>query len=119
MSLGSLISGMAFGNSGTTLAHALSYPFSNRGVPHGEAVAMVLPYAMEFNNPDSAFLEEVRKIVKVIKPRWDSDWDIEKMAEEIMGDEKHLSNNPREVVFDNVFKMLEEIKEELQERRLA
>jgi len=119
MSLGSLMSGMAFGNSGTTLAHALSYPFSNRGVPHSEAVAMVLPYAMEFNSSDSAFLEEVRKIVKIVKPRWDSDWDIEKMAEEVMGDEKHLSNNPREVVFDNVFKMLQGIKEELQQRRLA
>ena len=53
MALGSLIAGMAFGNSGTALAHALSYPLSNEGIPHGEAVAMVLPYALEFNGFDA------------------------------------------------------------------
>ena len=52
MALGSLMAGMAFGNSRTALAHALSYPLSNEGIPHGEAVAMVLPYALEFNGFD-------------------------------------------------------------------
>jgi alcohol dehydrogenase class IV len=52
MALGSLMAGMAFGNSGTALAHALSYTLSNEGIPHGEAVAMVLPYALEFNGFD-------------------------------------------------------------------
>lgn len=119
MSLGSLMSGMAFGNSGTTLAHALSYPFSNRGVPHGEAVAIALPHAIEFNRSDFASAEELREIVKIIKPRWDSDWDIEEMAKEVMGDEKHLGNNPREVAFEDILKIFREMKEELQERRLV
>ena len=35
MALGSLMAGMAFGNSGTALCHALSYPLSNEVIPHG------------------------------------------------------------------------------------
>ena len=32
---GAMLSGIGFGNSSTTLGHALSYVFSNEGVPHG------------------------------------------------------------------------------------
>ncbi len=119
MSLGSLMAGMAFGNSGTTLGHALSYPLSNRGVPHGQAIAMVLPYALEFNNSALAFVEGLRELIKIIKPRWSPDWDIEEMTEEVMDDEKHLANNPREVTFEDVFHIFEKMEEELQERQTA
>ncbi|MFC1864775.1 iron-containing alcohol dehydrogenase family protein [Chloroflexota bacterium] len=119
MCLGSLMAGMAFGNSGTTLGHALSYPLSNRGVPHGEAVAMVLPYAMEFNRSDFAFVERLREIVKIMKPKWDSDWDIKQMAEEVMADKKHLTNNPRDVTSADVLMIFEKMKEEFQERQTA
>ena len=37
--LGSLISGLGFGNCSTTLGHALSYVFSNEGYSHGHALA--------------------------------------------------------------------------------
>ncbi len=116
MSLGSLMAGVAFGNAGTAFAHALSYPLSNRTVPHGEAVAMVLPYALEFNRADSAFVETVREAVKVIEPRWSPDWNIEEMVKEVMADERHLSNNPAEVVFNDVLKIFEGMKEAFQER---
>ncbi len=118
MSLGSLISGMAFANSGTTLAHALSYPLSNRGVPHGEAVAMFLPYALEFNGSAITFIEELRGIVKTIKPEWCPDWDIEEMAKEVMDDKRHLASNPREVKFEDVIGIFENMKREFQKRHL-
>ena len=40
----SLITGLAFSNTQTTLCHAVSYPLTIRwGVPHGQAVAITLP----------------------------------------------------------------------------
>lgn len=119
MSLGSLMAGIAFGNAGTALTHALSYPLSNRTVPHGEAVAMVLPYALEFNRADFAFVRVVREAVKVIEPKWNPHWNIEEMVKEVMEDERHLGNNPREVVFQDVLKIFGEMEEAFQERQMA
>jgi alcohol dehydrogenase class IV len=112
LSLGSLMAGMAFGNSGTTLGHALSYPLSNRGIPHGEAVAMVLPYALEFNGSDPAFAKKLRKFVRTIELRWDPRWDAHEMAAEVMEDKRHLGNNPVEVTFADVLGIFEKMKNE-------
>jgi len=112
LSLGSMMAGMAFGNSGTTLGHALSYPLSNRGVPHGEAVAMVLPYALEFNGSDPAFAKKLRKFVRTIELRWDPRWDAHAMAAEVMEDKRHLGNNPVEVTFKDVLGIFEKMKNE-------
>jgi len=52
MALGSLISGMAFANAGLGAAHGLSHPLGARkGIPHGVACAILLPWVMEFNMP--------------------------------------------------------------------
>jgi alcohol dehydrogenase class IV len=112
LSLGSMMAGMAFGNSGTTLGHALSYPLSNRGVPHGEAVAMVLPYALEFNSSDLAFAKKLRKFVRTIELQWDARWDANEMAAEVMEDKRHLGNNPVEVTFEDVLGIFEKMKNE-------
>jgi len=112
LSLGSMMAGMAFGNSGTTLGHALSYPLSNRGVPHGEAVAMVLPYALEFNGSDLAFAKKLRKFVRTIELQWDARWDANEMAAEVMEDKRHLGNNPVEVTFEDVLGIFEKMKNE-------
>jgi len=112
LSLGSLIAGMAFGNSGTTLGHALSYPLSNRGISHGEAVATVLPYALEFNGSDPAFAKNLRRLVRTIEFRWDQTWDADEMAAEVMEDTRHLGNNPAEVTFEDVLGIFEKIKNE-------
>lgn len=119
MSLGSLMAGMAFGNSGTTLGHALSYPLSNRGVPHGMAVAMALPHALEFNGAEAGFVSEVKEVTKLTEPRWDMEWNIYDMTREVMDDERHLANNPREVTFEGVVRIFEKMKGELQERQTA
>jgi alcohol dehydrogenase class IV len=112
LSLGSLVAGMAFGNSGTTLGHALSYPLSNRGMPHGEAVAMALPYALEFNGSDPAFAKQLRKLVRAIEFQWDPSWDAHEMAAEVMEDKRHLGNNPVEVTFKDVLGIFEKMKNE-------
>ena len=111
MALGSLIAGVAFGNSGTALAHALSYPLSNEGIPHGEAVAMVLPYALEFNDFDAGVIKEVKGILRNLKFGKEVKGVIEEMARIVMEDKKHLSNNPREVTYEDVVNIYEKIKE--------
>ena len=107
MALGSLMAGMAFGNSGTALGHALSYAMSNRGVPHGQSIAMALPYVLEFNGTDPSFTVTLRQIVSLTGPQWSADWDIAEMTAEVMADERHLANNPREVTDDDVRRMFE------------
>jgi len=50
--LGSLAAGCAFGTAGTAAAHALQYPVGNAThTAHGDGVASLLPYVMEFNRP--------------------------------------------------------------------
>ena len=112
MALGSLMAGMAFGNSGTALAHALSYPLSNEGIPHGEAVAMVLPYALEFNGFDVGVIKEVKEIIRELKLEREIKGNIEEMAKVVMGDKKHLSNNPREVTYEDIVNIYEKIRSE-------
>jgi len=50
MSEGSLLSGLAFSNTHTTICHSLSYPMTARfGVPHGQAVSITLPEFLPWN----------------------------------------------------------------------
>lgn len=50
MSLGSLLSGMAFSNTKSTICHSVSYPMTAHfGIPHGHAVALTLPSFLEYS----------------------------------------------------------------------
>jgi alcohol dehydrogenase class IV len=50
--MGALAAGCAFGTAGTAAAHALQYPVGNlTHTAHGDGVASLLPYVMEFNRP--------------------------------------------------------------------
>jgi 1,3-propanediol dehydrogenase/alcohol dehydrogenase len=50
MAEGSLMAGMAFGNSGLGIAHGISHPLGYHfHIPHGVANAMLLPKALKFN----------------------------------------------------------------------
>ncbi len=51
MLLGSFFGGLALTIAGTTAVHALSYPLGKRGVPHGVANGMLLPWILEYNLP--------------------------------------------------------------------
>ena len=50
MSWGSLLAGLAFSNTATTICHAVSYPMTAHfNVPHGQAVALTLPSFFEYS----------------------------------------------------------------------
>jgi alcohol dehydrogenase len=50
MSLGSLLSGLAFSNTKTTICHSVSYPITAHfNVSHGQAVALTLPIFLEYS----------------------------------------------------------------------
>jgi malonic semialdehyde reductase len=106
--LGSLICGLGFGNSSTTLGHALSYVYSNEGYSHGHALAHTTKIAHKFNK--SKFYERFKKIVeklefvpiKISTPLKDA-------VKTILQDRKHLDNNPREITKENLIDMLKEI----------
>ncbi len=102
MSLGSLLAGMAFGNSGTSLCHALSYPLTNLGIPHGQAVSAMLPGALKFNGFDASIIAELRELTFSVGLTAGADGDPREMAEVVMRDTRHLGNNPREVAFEDV-----------------
>jgi alcohol dehydrogenase class IV len=110
MALASLMAGMAFGNSGTTLAHALAYPLSNRGIPHREAVAIMLPPALEFNGFKKESILS-REIIRDIGLPMSFKGNAHAMAAEVMEDERHLSNNPREVTFEDVVRIYQTVEE--------
>jgi alcohol dehydrogenase class IV len=112
MALGSLAAGIAFGNSGTSLCHAMSYPLSNEGIPHGEAVATMLPAVLEFNNFDVEIARQIRELLLRLNMMAKFRSDIRYMAEVVMKDSHHLDNNPRKVSFDDVVAIYRKVQEE-------
>jgi malonic semialdehyde reductase len=108
---GAMLSGIGFGNSSTTLGHALSYVFSNEGVPHGYALSSCTTVAHRFNN--SIYYERFKKICQKLKfeplilkqPR-------DQAADVIMPDRGHLDNNPITITKENIIYCLEKITKE-------
>ena len=105
---GAMLSGIGFGNASTTLGHALSYAFSNEGVPHGYALSSCTTVAHKFNK--STYYERFKRIcqklkfepIKLKKP-------LDQAADDIMPDRGHLDNNPIPVTKQDVIECLEEI----------
>ena len=87
---------------GTTLGHALSYPLSNRGISHGLSVAIVLPYLMKINRFDADHADELKSLRRKYCVIPEIDWDIKEMAAEVAADERHLSNNARDVTLKEI-----------------
>ena len=64
--MGSLAAGCAFGTAGTAAAHAIQYPVGNAThTAHGDGVASLLPYVMEFNRP--ACVESFAQIARMLR----------------------------------------------------
>ncbi|MDY6944282.1 MAG: iron-containing alcohol dehydrogenase [Pseudomonadota bacterium] len=64
--LGALAAGCAFGTAGTAAAHALQYPVGNAThTAHGDGVATLLPYVMEYNRP--ACVDSFAQIARALK----------------------------------------------------
>lgn len=106
---GSMLSGMGFGNSSTTLGHALSYVFSNEGVPHGYSLSSCTTIAHKFNK--SKFYGRFKEIVEKLGfDRLDLRADVSDAADVVMTDRGHLDPNPIPVSKNDVIECLEAIK---------
>jgi len=93
---GAMISGLGFGNSSTTLGHALSYVFSNEGISHGHALAFTTKIAHKFN--ESQFYERFKFLVEKLNFSPISlNLDVNDAAQLIQLDRKHLDYNPKNV----------------------
>ena len=106
--LGSLLSGLGFGNSSTTLGHGLSYVYSNDGFSHGHALAFTTAVSHEFNN--SIFYKRFLKLVKKLNFQpIHLNQNLVDAANLIMTDKKHLDPNPRVVTKNTIIELLEKI----------
>jgi len=106
---GSLLDGLGFGNSSTTLGHALSYVFSNEGYSHGHALAFTTTLSHRFNK--SIFFSRFQKLVKKLNfEKIQLKLNVEEASELILKDKKHLDNNPRLVTKKDIILLLNIIK---------
>jgi succinate semialdehyde reductase len=108
--MGSLISGLGFGNSSTTLGHAISYVFSNEGYSHGHALAFTTTASHFFNN--SVFYSRFKKLVEKLdfKPIFLKQ-DLNIASEIILKDKKHLDRNPIPVDKKDIIELLIKINQ--------
>lgn len=105
---GAMLSGIGFGNSSTTLGHALSYVFSNEGVPHGYALSSCTTVAHKFNN--SIYYKRFKEIAQKFKfEPLKLKQPLDAAADVIMPDKGHLDNNPIPISKPDVVKCLEEV----------
>ncbi|HSE99371.1 MAG TPA: iron-containing alcohol dehydrogenase [Nitrososphaeraceae archaeon] len=105
---GAMLSGIGFGNSSTTLGHALSYVFSNEGVPHGYSLSSCTTVAHKFN--ESIFYDRFKRICQKLKfEPLKLKQPLDEAADVIMPDRGHLDNNPKEVTKEDIIKCLDEI----------
>ena len=105
LAYGSLCAGLGFGNTSTTLGHALSYVFSNEGVSHGHALAFTTTVAHRFN--DSVFYNRYKNLVmKLNFEEINLKQNLENAANLILLDRKHLDNNPKEISKSEIIKLL-------------
>ena len=105
---GSLLDGLGFGNSSTTLGHALSYVFSNEGYSHGHALSYTTTLAHKFNS--SVFYERFLNIAKHLKfEKISLKQKIDRAADLILTDRKHLDNNPKSVTREDIIELLDKI----------
>ncbi len=106
--IGSLFDGLGFGNSSTTLGHALSYVYSNEGISHGHALAFTTSAAHKFN--DSKFYKRYSNLVKKLNfSKISLKQSLDEAAETIIPDFKHLDNNPKPITKNDIVQLLKSI----------
>ncbi|OLB91571.1 MAG: alcohol dehydrogenase [Thaumarchaeota archaeon 13_1_40CM_38_12] len=105
---GSMLSGIGFGNASTTLGHALSYVFSNEGVPHGYSLSSCTTIAHRFNK--SIFYEKFKQVIEKLKfDKLTLKAPIDQAADIVMTDRGHLDPNPIPVTKEDVMHLLQDI----------
>ncbi|MDA0755838.1 MAG: iron-containing alcohol dehydrogenase [Crenarchaeota archaeon] len=106
---GSMLSGMGFGNCSTTLGHALSYVFSNEGVPHGYSLSSCTTVAHKHNK--SIFYDRFKEIIEKLGfDKLELKADVDQAADVVMTDKGHLDPNPIPISKKDVVKCLNDIK---------
>ena len=106
---GSMLSGIGFGNCSTTLGHALSYVFSNEGVPHGYSLSSCTTVAHKHNK--SLFYDRFKEAMKKLGfDKLDLKADVSVAADTIMTDRGHLDPNPIPISKEDIIKCLQDIK---------
>lgn len=106
---GSMLSGIGFGNCSTTLGHALSYVFSNEGVPHGYSLSSCTTVAHKHNK--SIFYDRFKEAMKKLGfDKLDLKADVSVAADTIMTDRGHLDPNPISISKEDIIKCLQDIK---------
>ncbi|MCY3975748.1 MAG: iron-containing alcohol dehydrogenase [Thaumarchaeota archaeon] len=105
---GSMLSGMGFGNCSTTLGHALSYAYSNEGIPHGYSLSSCTTVAHKFNK--SIFYNEFKECIEKLGfDKLNLKIPIDQAADIIMTDVGHLNPNPIKVNKNDIMKCLTDI----------
>ncbi len=106
---GSMLSGMGFGNCSTTLGHALSYVFSNEGVPHGYSLSACTTIAHKHNK--SIFYDRFKEVIEKLGfDKLELKADVSEAADIVMTDKGHLDPNPIPISKADVVQCLEDIK---------
>ena len=106
---GSMLSGIGFGNCSTTLGHALSYVFSNEGVPHGYSLSSCTTVAHKHNK--SKFYDRFKQVIEKLGfDKLELKTDVSEAADTVMTDKGHLDPNPIQISKDDVIKCLQDIK---------
>ncbi len=105
---GSMLSGIGFGNASTTLGHALSYVFSNEGVPHGYSLSSCTTVAHKFNK--SEFYEKFKECMEKLGfEKMKLKADVSNAADTVMTDRGHLDPNPIPVTKQDIVQCLNDI----------
>jgi len=105
---GSMLSGMGFGNCSTTLGHALSYVFSNEGVPHGYSLSSCTTVAHKHNK--SIFYDRFKEVIEKLGfEKMELKADVNESADVVMTDRGHLDPNPISISKEDVIQCLNDI----------
>lgn len=134
MLLGAMLAGQAFSNSPCAGVHAMAYPLGGMfHVPHGLSNAVVLPPVLRFNAPacealyaeisahlglkpgSAGLIDEMERIAEAVgierrlAQLGISHNHVPDMARDVAANDRLLPNNPRDMDYDSIVAMYEEI----------
>jgi alcohol dehydrogenase class IV len=81
-------------------------------MPHGQALALVLPYLLELNRFDAGYADTLKSFRRRYCVIPGIPWNIPEMAKEVAADERHLANNAREVTLREIVDVYTGIRNE-------
>ena len=91
------------------MGHALSYVFSNEGVPHGYSLSSCTTVAHKFNK--SIFYDRFKECMEKLGfEKLDLKANVYEAADVVMTDRGHLDPNPLPVSKEDVVQCLNDIK---------